>query len=387
MLEDFATRLAAIDRATLAPLLQQALDQPEVEVLNWGYGLLHGRFGREASGVYGIYRFSGNAETQAGTLPWSLILKASGEAENAPVAPSDWGYWKREALFYQSGLFDSLPVGLATPRCFAVVEPTTEEVWLWLEDIREVTGRVWPLARYGMAARHLGEFNGAYLAGRALPAQPWLMQGHWQAILREAAPYLSDLYAWRGPPMAQQILPPAVITRLAKLCEQREAFAQALNQSPRCFCHQDAHRRNLFARRTSDGNEQTVAIDWALSGVGALGEDAAKLLSGSLSFLEYPVAQAAVLDKTIFAGYLAGLQAAGWWGDPQVVRRGYTLAAVLMGLQQLWRDLAGIHNRALLPAVERIYGHPIGQILDQHAGLFRFTLDLADEALGLIAVV
>lgn len=384
MLENFATRLAAVDSTMLTPLIQQALKQPNAAVRDWSYQVVHGGFGHEASGVYGVYRFHGTANAGRTILPWSLILKASGRAlsSDEPTAPN---YWKREALIYQSDLCVTLPDCLTMPRCYAVVEPTTEEVWLWLENVRETTDRIWPLVRYSVTAQHLGRFNGAYLARRPLPVYPWLMEGYWSTLLHESAPYLSDLYAWRDPPLVQQIMPANVLPHVANLCERREALVEALAQQPRCFCHHDAHRRNFLARRTAAGAEQTVAIDWALSGVGALGVEAAKLLTTSLQFLEYPVAQAVALDKTIFAGYLTGLQVAGWQGDPQIVRRGYTLAVSLMGLEMLWRDLVGIHEGAPVAIVERIFGHPLPRILEQHAGLLRFTLDLADEALALLS--
>src|SRR5207237_402832 len=83
-------------------------------------------------------------------------------------------YGKREALAYASGLLDDLPGGIAAPRCFAVEERTDESCWLWLEEVGDRHGSRWPLSQYARAARALGRFNGAYLAGRALPAYPWL---------------------------------------------------------------------------------------------------------------------------------------------------------------------------------------------------------------------
>jgi hypothetical protein len=47
-----------------------------------------------------------------------------------------------------------------------------DEAWLWLEFVTEATERVWPLGHFAVAARDLGRFNGAYLAGSALPEQP-----------------------------------------------------------------------------------------------------------------------------------------------------------------------------------------------------------------------
>jgi hypothetical protein len=235
-----------------------------------------------------------------------------------------------------------------------------------------------------VAAHHLGQFNGAYLTGRSLPQQPWLTQSLWRDWLPLFDPYLSDLPAWRQHPYAQRVLPADLMPRMATLWTRREQLLHALTQLPRCFCHHDAFRRNLFARRSAAGQAQTVAIDWAFAGLGVVGTEAANLCISSLAFLELPVTQAQKLDTTVFAGYLTGLQAAGWQGDPQVVRSGYTVAAALLGLEQLARDLQGIHSGVPDALVERIFGHPMPQILAQHAHVFRITLDLANEAQQLI---
>src|SRR5262249_44058234 len=74
-----------------------------------------------------------------------------------------------------SGLLDSLPGGLAAPRCFRI-EERSDSTWLWLEDVAEDPGTAWPLARYGLAAQHLGAFAGASLGNRPLDL-PWLTRG------------------------------------------------------------------------------------------------------------------------------------------------------------------------------------------------------------------
>jgi ketosteroid isomerase-like protein len=385
MVEDFATRLAAVDQRMLAPLVAQALDKPEVELLNWGYEFLNGGFGHWA-GVCGIYRFSGMAHAGAELLPWTLVLKALARTSgaNSSPDPAAWYYWKREVLVYQSGLLANLPRELTAPRCFGVVEQPGKEIWLWLEAIREETGRVWPLERYNIAARHLGQFNGAYLAGRPQPAQPWLTQGRWHDWESMAEPYFNDLHTWCQHPSAQRMLPEASIQGMLALWAKRNQLLHTLAQLPRCFCHRDAFRRNLMARQSANGDPQTVAIDWAFAGSGAVGEEVATLVRGSLIFLEVPITQVQALDATIFAGYLAGLHAAGWQADPKLVRLGYTISMALMGMEHVCLDLQGMHSDMSLDVVERIFGHSIDKIEAQHAGFFRFTLDRADEAEGLL---
>jgi hypothetical protein len=386
MVEDFATRLAAVGQATLAPLVAQVLGKPEVELLNWGYEALNGGFGHWA-GVYGIYRFSGRARAGVEVLPWALVLKAFARSSgsNSSADPAAWYYWKREALVYQSGLLADLPGGLTAPRCFGVVEQPGEEVWMWLEAIREATGRVWPLEHYGIAARHLGQFNGAYLAGRPLPTELWLTRGRWRDWEAIAEPYFSDLRSWCQHPSAQRMLPEATIQGMTALWEKRGKLLQALAQLPRCFCHRDAFRRNLLARQGLDGAIQTVAIDWAFAGSGAVGEEVAQLIMASLLSLELPIEQAAALDTTVFAGYLAGLREAGWQGDPDLVRLGSTITMALIGMEHLCITLQGMHSGTPVEIIEQIFGHSADKLEAQHAGLLRFALDRADETETLLS--
>ena len=80
----------------------------------------------------------------------------------------------REILAYRSSLLAGLPGHLRAPRVLRIEEGDDGNFWLWLEAVSDAYGRRWPLAQLGLAARHLGAFNGAYLVSRALPTEPWL---------------------------------------------------------------------------------------------------------------------------------------------------------------------------------------------------------------------
>ncbi|MBA3944757.1 MAG: phosphotransferase [Herpetosiphonaceae bacterium] len=84
-----------------------------------------------------------------------------------------------------------------------------------------------------------------------------------------------------------------------------------LDHLPQTICHQDVWRKNLFARSRSAGDEETVAIDWELVGVGAAGEDVGNLLGVSLLNFDVDVGEAAVLAETMLTDYLAGLSDVG----------------------------------------------------------------------------
>jgi hypothetical protein len=136
-----------------------------------------GDMGDMGAGVTGVYPLTGNARDQFDIRPWSVVLKLC-TSQLGGAEPTDWDYWQRELLAYQSGLLDHLPGGLAAPRCYGT-EQSPGMFRLWLEDVTDVLGPRWPLARYGLAARHLSQFNGAYLAGRPLSLAVWLEVG-WQ---------------------------------------------------------------------------------------------------------------------------------------------------------------------------------------------------------------
>jgi ketosteroid isomerase-like protein len=56
----------------------------------------------------------------------------------------------------------------------------------------------------------------------------------------------------------------------------------------------------------------------------------------------------------------------------------------LIGMEFLCIALQGMHSNTPPEIVERIFAHPLDQVEQQHAGMFRFALDLADEAQALL---
>ena len=189
-----------ITRAELEPVVAQVLRRPHGGVAEWRLEPIGGEtLGSHLAGGRGIYRLAGSAHGQAAgqVYPWSLVVKIFSDAALGPTPndigdtiqdPTDGNYWKREILVYQSGMLDELAGGLVAPRCYGVTEHAGE--WrLWLEDVEE-SPKMWPLERYGVAARQLGQFNGAYLVDAPLPEkQPWMYRGRardWSKIVCNA---------------------------------------------------------------------------------------------------------------------------------------------------------------------------------------------------------
>lgn len=374
---DVEARLQAIDRETLTPLVRQALGSDTVKVTDWRYDrLLHG------SNSAGVSRITGSADDHGETVAWSLILKVV--SRQPELGEADFG--TREANAYQSGLLANLPGSLAAPRCFAVVE-LEEEVWIWLEEVSDETEQPWPLARYGQVARHLGQFNGAYLAGHPLPAEPWLSRGLLRAWVTLPSSAIAHLRA-REHPLVRRAFPGGSGDGALRLWEERDMLFAALDRLPQTFGHLDANPANLLGRRSVDGRDETVALDWTWVGVGAIGQEIVPLISSSVMRFMVDADQMPELDERVFAGYLDGLCDAGWQGDPRTVRFGYAAASALhYGLGAALRSLSSLVDESQHARMELWLGRPYEEIIDNAAALRRFQLGLADEARELLDVV
>jgi hypothetical protein len=133
-------------------------------------------------------------------------------------------------------------------------------------------------------------------------------------------------------PLVRRAFPPDRVERIGRRWTEREKFLDALDRLPQTLCHYDTFRRNLFARRTPSGFYQTIAIDWALVGVGAIGQEIFNLIR--MSLIEFDDAHVKELDRIVFEGYLNGLHDAGWQGDPRQARLGQ-IAREAMNLEGL----------------------------------------------------
>jgi hypothetical protein len=380
MNSDFERRVREVNLAVLTPLVHRALSSDELELLDHSCQPIAGGF----SETFGVYRFEGQARTPDGLVSWSLILKALGPASTTNQAPASPEYWKREALIYRSGLLDTLPAGLAAPRCFGVVEQAGDEIWLWLEAILEEQPR-WSLDHYGLAARHLGQFNGSYLAGRAVPHDAWLARKQRRQRLALAEPGIRDLRRLLSHPVFTSIFPQDTAERVLRLWAERERLLALLDRLPRTVCHGDAVRQNLFSRSGPDGGKQTVAIDWGMAGNDAIGAEIATLFGVSPRFFTVENAQIAELEAIIFTGYLEGLRDAGWQGDAYQARFGFTtIAALDCAVSHLGVSLPGVVKRAE-EAIQQGEELPslLGPARAQFTTLVGHLLDLGDEALTL----
>jgi hypothetical protein len=360
----------------LAPL-RQALGDERAELRPWTIQALTGGRGL----VGGVYRIAGDAWVGQEVVPWSLILKIvlDPHTEDDERAVN---YWKREFLAYQAQLLTHLPGGVAAPRCFAAIEYVGHATWLWLEDVQRPSDSSWRVADYARTARHLGQFNGAYLVERPVTIHPWLnhqLLRKWLALFES---YVEQLSGTLAQPIVQRFCPPSAADRLLRLWGDRSRLLDALEHLPQTFCHHDAFRRNLLA----SVDDRTVAVDWEFAGIGAVGEELGPLVGGSLAMMAAEAGMAHDLDEAAFAGYLAGLRDTHWPGSPDLVRFACaTSVALRFGLVWgLWLavQLGGGENGHA--AVESFYNQPVDAVADHFATVLPWLLDRGDEARRLL---
>jgi hypothetical protein len=382
----------AFDTEALTRKVSEALGLPSFRIDAWRCTSLTGHISNPATG--GLYRVIGSGRQNALEVPWSLILKIVHLAEDAPQGWGTdllhFGYWKREALAYQSGILDDLSPHLRAPRCFEVAEQQDGSVWLWLEAITEGGPACWPVPRYGLAARHFGQWQGTYLTGRLLPVYPWLQTGwlrSWVAHFEFLQHYLPRPDFWDHP-LVRAAFPVPVADRLMDIWAERVAWMDLLDRMPLTLCHFDTWRPNLLAWVGPDGQDRTVALDWQCIGLGPAGEIGNLLLTALIS-LEVSASDAKAMDNAIWEGYLQGLREAGWEGDARLVRFCYTAyPALRWGLVfPMLMILPYVLSESKRAEAEAKYGQSIEELLRRWADALYFLLDLADEARRLADVL
>jgi hypothetical protein len=332
-----SSHLQSIDASTLTPVVRQALQRDLLQILDWRVNQLGGGAGNPVS--VGLYRFEGAGQDREERLTWSLILKIIQSPANVGEVnlgegddQSHWNYWKRELFLYQSDLLKTLPEGMAAPQCYATIERPGNIAWLWLEDVIDAYEGVWTLERYAWTARHLGRLNGSYLSKSPWTAFPWLgkhLTRQWVHIL---APDWQAI-PWDHPRVLNRY-PRPERNPFRRMLLDNARFLAKLDLLPKTVCHGDTYPTNFKARHLSGGEDQTVALDWALAGIAPLGDDLGQFAFGAHTNLK--AADPADIDEALFESYLDGLRDTGCSADPQQIRFGYTASAALrIGLFQL----------------------------------------------------
>jgi len=374
------SRLAAVDRGVLGPIVRAALGATAVDIVAFAFEQIRGGAGGGAgANATAVYRFSGQARADDILRQWSVVLKVlyAGGDEN----PSGSHYWRREADAYRSGLFRSLPGGLSVPRCLGVWEHPHESCWLWLEDVGDDAGR-WPLERYGLVAAQLALFNAEFATGRRVPPWIWLSDRWIRKDLDLMGAQIDLLIEHQQDALMSRFLPPDSVTRTLRLWSERETFLATLESLPSTLCHHDAFKRNLLAPHGD--RTDTVLIDWSFVGRSPLGTEIVSLVWVSLVFNEVDATDAQELSNIVFRNYVRGLHEGGWRGNEDQVRLGYTAAAAMRRLGTIGYMLPVLLDPSKHSDAERVFGYSMHEWGDRFAEASRLVDVLADQARELI---
>jgi len=178
----------------------------------------------------GVFRVAGHCRSGTEKVSWSVILKIRPERAS-----------RSEFYAYQSGILDDLRDDLQMPICYRIDEQENGSYWLWLEDAQDDIGVVWPVERFGLAARHLGHFNGQCLVGKPLLQAEWFGRKptlQWDATER----VLAQLESVRDHLLVARAYTPENARGVRRLWEDRHTLLAALETLPTTLCHLDAQR-------------------------------------------------------------------------------------------------------------------------------------------------
>jgi Phosphotransferase enzyme family len=376
-----------LDAALVTSLVRASLGRPTADVQRWQVTPID--YPAPSALTTGLFRISGTAVEHGTELSWSLVLKTIHCPSDSARHVHDLGYWKREALVYESVLLADLPSGLMLPRCHGTQVFGDDTAWLWLEEVTDKHDGLWNENVYCDIARQFGEWQGSYPATRNLPSEPWLARGLIADVCEHRAGAYSQMALEQDPwddPRWRRVFPRAVVERLQHVLQARKPLLAALERAPQTVCHFDLSRHNLLRRMGVSGRGETVVIDWAYAGIGALGVDLSLLVPSPFFRMEADIAGLADQAEAVFAAYVDGLHSAGWRGDEHAVRFAYAASTALRTVF-LSPTIAAAIDPAACAAEELRWGLPLDAILERRAAVTVFLLDLADEAMALLEAV
>jgi hypothetical protein len=377
MEENHTPLLDAIDTDTLTPFVQKIYKSEDFQILNWQVKQLGGGAGNPVS--LGLFRYFGSCQSKNEEKDWSIILKIiqspanvgsvnMGEGEDT----SHWNYWKREPLVYQSGLLQNLPNGLSAPQLFAVTEITGNYIFLWLEDIIEDQTKDWTLEQYAWTARLLGRLNGNFIKNDKRFNYPWLSLNRHHSWI-EMMPW--DIFSWDDPRALIRYRSPE-FNSFRKLLSQNKRFLTILDQIPQTISHGDTYPTNFKIRELKNRQLETVALDWALTGITPIGDDLGQFVFGAITNLKSDSPED--IENLLFESYIKGLRDVDCYLDRQIVRFGYTAtAAMRVGLFQIYLLSEEINTREI---------EPKNTVIDTPAHIC-FEEMMAEEAYNLIDTI
>ena len=367
-----------MSEATKDAASRQPIPEAEVQA---ALHALHADFVPGQYSVERLYEARASATAFVGRIrgeDWSLVVKelrpdSAGHPHwQAGRDASHWYYWKREALLYRSGWLDQLAPGLRAPHLLHAADRPDGTVALYLEDLRDLPPALsWPLSRYGRLACQLGIAQAAMRAHPMLEAD-WLSHGWLRSYLtvRDADFSVLERPAIFADARVRHFLPASLRHDLLALRRDRDRFLSLLESMPATLAHLDLHPGNIFGT-----DAETLLVDWAFSGAGAVGEDPGNLVPDAVLDFCVPVEEIGALYEITRDGYRDGLQSGGW-----AVSRARLDAALSAAMAAKYAWIGPALLRTLEDNRATINRRPLDEALPVWAGALRFILSAAAGA-------
>jgi len=308
--------LEHFDRELLKKSFCEVSGYEDAALLGWDCRSVRGGFDMASS----IYRLTGKALVSRKCVPWFVILKIKNMVAGASIDPEGVRFWNREAMAYQTGFLANLPKGLSAPKCYGVFWFNEQETWIWIEDLKDDFDGKWTEEHYAVVARQLGFFNGAYLSIEPIPGESWLSRNWLRKYVEGAAPLFNGDFLTSELVLVRKFLPDELLENYGQYWNSRNQFLDAIDHLPKCLCHQDAFRRNLFLQKKESGELEITGIDWTYMGIATIGQELAPLVGmavfeGDIS----PIKISSFIDR-IIGCYLEGIREVGGNVDEDQVR-------------------------------------------------------------------
>lgn len=346
------------------------------------------RVGRDAvaGSTCGIWR----ARVTSASVSISLIVKILHLANTgsrlwpASEKPSDPMYWRREADALRTFEAEQLRGPFQAGRCRVIHERDDHHIELWLDDQQGEPGSTWDIGRIALAARHLGETQGAVTA-RGQAEEPWWSQDWLRAYTDRRhvdVAMLADSSLWNLPHVRDHY-DPAVGRALAEIWANRDDLLSLIDRAPSTLCHMDLWPPNLFADPDPvRADDRTIAIDWAYAGRGAVGEDIGNLIPDSLMDGFVPPADAPTLAEEVFESYVEGLRQSGSRIDAAIVR---FVCGAVMAVKYVWMTPRMLQLAAAIQQsgeIDAIEGMPVQHAFAARSASASITARFGLEALS-----
>ena len=366
-------RLDRTDKRLLTPIVRRSLGRSDFEVTQWDVDILKSRSDKGmVCRVEGVGHEPGQSEAA-----WSVILKI-GRGINRGEESRRENF--RETEFYRARVGEDVPGGFRVPVCWDVTEMPGDMPWIWLEDVKGEHGDAWTMERKGLAAFHLGQFQGAYLAGRSLPSDPVFdrkdeLFTDTTNCVESMMPDILDSLATN--PLTRHTYGAQLGERLREMCQKSRGLLKLLGKAPLTFCHRDLGPGNILSHELPDGNEETVGLDWDFCGTGQVGLETQSFISTFAGYQNRTVHEVKELTESVFENYICGVKDAGWKGDPGILAfacyallamQGSFHLAIHVNMQLGW----GVEDRARL---------------DNYAEVQHYLLDLLRRTEGYVKYV